>query len=64
MVSANNVTGMIKGYVSSCTGNKSYKFEIQPSLKDRFGDIIISKELDKLYFDIVLTGGKDKLKLL
>jgi hypothetical protein len=48
MVSANNVGGMIKGQVSVARANKSYKFEIKPSLTNRFGEMIISKELEKL----------------
>ena len=64
MVLANKVTGMIKGHVSCNTSNKSYKFDFMPSMIERFGEVVISKELDRLYFDIVLVNGKDKIKLL
>ena len=63
MVMANNCNGIIKGNASLCQSNKSYKFEMDPILNGRFGEVIISKELDRLYFDIQLVNNKDKLTL-
>ena len=48
MVMANNVNGIIKGYASLASSNKTHKFEIEPILNGRFGEVVISKELDRL----------------
>ena len=64
MIHANNVNGIIKGHASLATSNKIYKFELDPILNGRFGEVVISKELDRLYFDVVFADGKDKLTLL
>ena len=63
MVMANNCNGIIKGHVSLFQSTKCLKFEMDPILNGRFGQVVISQELDRLYFDIVLQNGKDKLLL-
>lgn len=64
MITANNVNGIIKGSTSLCSSGKNLKFELEPILNGRFGEVVISKELDRLYFDVVLVNGKDKLTLM
>jgi len=64
MIMANNVNGIIKGHTSLASSNKTHRFELEPILNGRFGEVVISNELDRLYFDVVLTNGKDKLTLL
>ena len=59
MVMANNCNGIIKGHVSLFQSTKCLKFEMDPILNGRFGQVVISQELDRLYFDIVLQNGKD-----
>ena len=36
---------------------------MDPILNGRFGEVVISKELDRLYFDVVMSEGKDKFGL-
>ena len=62
MVTAFNSNGQIRGVLSSEISTKNFKFEIDP-INERFKEVEILNELDRLYFDVVIKGGSDHLKL-